>query len=80
MNSEYKSLRIEEDSELQKRAWKVQRIVWGIMFLFVIIALIGATGKVGILSKVNIRSKDWKILKENSIKVFTNKIKLINGK
>lgn len=51
------NLPIEEDIALHKKGWVIQRIGWGLMFLFLLLALLGLFGE-GPLSRQKVQSGD----------------------
>ena len=48
MRKIHNELDVEEDMPQQRRAWKVERIGWVLMFLFVAAAVLGFTGRGGL--------------------------------
>ncbi|OKL39912.1 hypothetical protein [Pontibacter flavimaris] len=48
MKKKYQDLEIDEDLELERRTWTIQRIVWGLMLLIILAALLGFTGDGGL--------------------------------
>lgn len=50
--------RIEEEMPFQRRAWRVERIGWAVMALFVLAALLGATGRGGPLAQAEATTPD----------------------
>jgi hypothetical protein len=48
------SLEIDQDLAFQRRSWKVQRIVWVLMFLLIVAALLGLLGGSGAFSTTTV--------------------------
>ncbi|SFG31572.1 hypothetical protein [Pontibacter chinhatensis] len=49
MEKKYQDLEIDEDLELERRTWTVQRISWVLLLLIILAALLGFTGRGGLL-------------------------------
>jgi hypothetical protein len=55
MNQE---LQLEHDEALQRREWKVQRVAWWALCLFLLLALLGVWGQSGPLNRAVMTSSD----------------------
>ena len=49
-------LQVEEDRPWQERFWTAQRVAWALMALLVLAALLGATGRGGLIASASARS------------------------
>lgn len=54
--SERGDLEVEEDRAYQERFWTVQRFAWGVMGLFILAAIAGATGSGGPLAHAVVKT------------------------
>lgn len=59
---QYPSLEINEDFAATRRTWRMQRIGWVLLALFLLAGLLGALGSLGPLSEARIASSDGQVL------------------
>ena len=61
VQSSERRLDISDDRDWQERFWTIQRVSWLLMAMFIVAALLGATGKGGPLSSASVRTPDGTI-------------------
>lgn len=58
----YPGLQVNEDLHAQHRIWRVQRVGWGLLALFLLAGLLGLFGGAGLLNRGQVASADGSVL------------------